>query len=52
MSAAVRQGVTVVENREAAREGQSKGIALWRVAWAFGFVFDVDAFVSALERQP
>lgn len=52
MCSALRQAVTAVENRETAREEQSKSIALWRVALAFGFVFDVDAFVSALERQP
>jgi hypothetical protein len=50
MCSALRQAVTAVENRETAREEQGKEIALWRVALAFGFVFDVDTFVGALER--
>lgn len=48
MCSAFRQAVTAVENRETAREELGKNIALWRVALAFGFVFDVDAFVGAL----
>jgi hypothetical protein len=52
MCSALRQAVTAVENRETAREEQAKQIALWRVALAFGFVFDVETFVGALERRP
>lgn len=44
----IRQATTCVENRETAREELNKREALWRVALAFGFVFDVDDFVSGL----
>ena len=49
MCSALRQAVTAVENRETARKEVCKEIALWRVALAFGFVFDVDDFVAALD---
>ena len=39
-----------VENRESAAAQLCKEFALWRVALAFGFVFDVDDFVAALQR--
>jgi hypothetical protein len=48
MCSAIRQAVTAVENKETAREELCKQIALWRVALAFGFVFDVDDFIAAL----
>jgi hypothetical protein len=50
MCSALRQAVTAVENKETAREELCKQIALWRVALAFGFVFDVGDFVAALRR--
>ncbi len=49
MCSALRQAVTAVENRETARAELCKEIALWRVALAFGFVFDVEDLVKALE---
>lgn len=51
MCSAIRQAVTAVENRETAREELCKEIALWRVALAYGFVFNVDDLVSAI-RAP
>lgn len=48
MCSAFRQAVTAVENRETARQELCKQIALWRVALAFGFVFDVDEFLQSL----
>lgn len=51
MCSAIRQAVTAVENKETAREELCKQIALWRVALAFGFVFDVDDFISALAHK-
>ena len=48
MCSALRQAVTAVENRETARNELCKEIALWRVALAFGFVFDVEDFVAAI----
>ncbi|MBC8218746.1 MAG: hypothetical protein H8E73_09800, partial [Planctomycetes bacterium] len=45
---ALRQATTAVENRETARNELCKEIALWRVALAFGFVFDVDDFINAI----
>ena len=49
MCSALRQAVTAVENKETARDELCKEIALWRVALAFGFVFDVDEFIRAIE---
>jgi len=48
MCSAFRQAVTAVENKETARKELCKELALWRVALAFGFVFDVDDFIAAL----
>ncbi|HYF50102.1 MAG TPA: hypothetical protein VEJ63_11900 [Planctomycetota bacterium] len=48
MCSALKQAVTAVENKETAREELCKQLALWRVALAFGFVFDVDEFTRAL----
>jgi hypothetical protein len=36
-----------VENRESAREEWGKELGLWRVALAFGFVFDSDVLIRA-----
>ncbi len=52
LCSAFRQAVTAVENRETARHELCKQIALWRVALAFGFVFDVDEFVRCLPALP
>ena len=38
----IRQAVTAVENRETAESEAGKEHALWRVALAFGFVFELD----------
>jgi hypothetical protein len=48
MCSAIRQAVTAVENKETARDEICKEIALWRVALAFGFVFDLDDFLAGL----
>ncbi len=44
----IQQATIAVENRETAREERCKEIALWRVALAFGFVFDLDDFFAGL----
>ena len=44
----LRQAVTAVENKESARTEAHKAEALWRVALAFGFVFDLNNFVRQL----
>lgn len=49
MCSALRQAVTAVENKETARRELCKELGLWRVALAFGFVFDVDTLVGALK---
>jgi len=49
LCSAIRQATTAVENKETARQELNKESALWRVALAFGFVFDVDDIVAALE---
>ncbi len=46
----LREATTAVENKETARNELCKEIALWRVALAFGFVFDVDDFVNAIKK--
>lgn len=48
MCSALRQATTAVESRETARQELCKEIALWRIALAYGFVFDVDSFLSGL----
>jgi hypothetical protein len=52
MCSAFRQAVTAVENKESARLESHKEEALWRVALAFGFVFDVDRFISHALHPP
>lgn len=47
----IRQATTAVENKETAREELCKEIALWRVALAFGFVFDLEDFLRGLEES-
>lgn len=51
MCSAFRQAVTAVENKETAREELCKQIGLWRVALAFGFVFDVPDFIEAIQKD-
>jgi hypothetical protein len=51
MCSVLRQAVTAVENKETARHEVAKEIGLWRVALAFGFVFNVHDFVSAITRS-
>ncbi len=48
MCSALRQAVTAVENRDSAAAELAKELALWRVALAFGFVFDVADLVAAV----
>jgi len=48
LCSALRQAVTAVENKETARSELCKELALWRVAIAFGFVYDVDDLIRAL----
>jgi len=50
LCSALRQATVAVENKDTAGRQLCKEIALWRVALAFGFVFDVDDFVSAIQR--
>ncbi len=47
---AIRQAVTAVENKETARLELNKEVALWRVALAFGFVYDADDVIGALSH--
>lgn len=51
LCSAIRQAVTAVENKETAREQLNKEAALWRVALAFGFVYDADDFVTAIGQS-
>lgn len=50
MCSAIRQAVTAVENKETARTECCKELALWRVALAFGFVYDVEDFTMAIKN--
>jgi len=45
---AVRDATTSVENRESARTQSHQEEALWRVALAFGFVFDTADLLDSL----
>lgn len=45
----IREAVTAIENKETARQQICKQIALWRVAAMFGFVYDLNDFVSAIK---
>ena len=47
----LRQATAAVENKEPARNELCKEIALWRVALAFGFVFDVDDFINTIKKK-
>jgi hypothetical protein len=51
MCSTIPEAVTAVENKETAREELCKQIALWRVALAFGFVFDLDNFIAGLDSE-
>jgi hypothetical protein len=44
----VRQAVTAVENRETARDGTAKEVALWMTAAGFGFVYDLEDLIRSL----
>lgn len=44
----IRQAVTAIENKETARAEICKGIALWRVALLFGFVYDLEDFIGGI----
>ena len=46
----LRQATCAVENKETAREELNKAEGLWRVALAFGFVYEVGDFVKALRQ--
>jgi hypothetical protein len=50
MCSAFRQAVTAVENHQSARGELNKELALHRVSMMFGFVYDVNTFISALEK--
>ncbi|MFC5648198.1 hypothetical protein ACFPYJ_03525 [Paenibacillus solisilvae] len=50
LCSAIRQAVTAVENKETARQELNKELALWRVALAFGFVYDADDIIQAIAR--
>lgn len=52
MCSVLRQAVTAVENKESARCETHKQEALWRIALAFGFVFDVDDLITTLKATP
>jgi len=47
---ALRQATTAVENKETARTQLCKEVGLWRVSLLYGFVFDVDALINALQQ--
>lgn len=44
----IREATTAVESAESARNEQAKALALWRVALAFGFVFELADFLEGL----
>jgi hypothetical protein len=48
----IREAVTAVENKESARQELNKEFGLWRVAIAFGFVFNLSDFLVGLTAKP
>lgn len=52
MCSTIREATIAVENADSAREQVAKQIALWRVALAFGYVFDQADFLVALDSIP
>ena len=48
MCSTIKEATTAVENKESARAELYKQEALWCVAIAFGFVFDLDDLMSAI----
>lgn len=49
MCSTIRQATTAVENKESAEKQTCKAIALWRVALAFGFVYDDADFIETMK---
>ena len=49
LCSAIREVVTAVENKETARGEVAKELALWRVSAGYGFVYQMDPFIRALE---
>jgi len=47
---AVRQAVTAIENKETARKELAKELALYYVGLLYGFVFEVEDVIAALEK--
>ncbi len=45
----IRQATSAVENAESCTDEWAKQIALWRLSLMFGYVFDLDPVLSALE---
>lgn len=48
---AMKDAVCAVENRETAAEETAKGLALWRVSLAYGFVFESTDFIKAIAEK-
>jgi len=46
---AFREAVTAIENKESVQGEWNKRNALWQVALLYGYVYEVDAFVRALD---
>ena len=44
----IRQATTAVENKESARHELCKALALWRIAIAFGYVYDLEDFLRGI----
>ena len=51
LCSAIRQAVTACESKETARNELAKEVALWLVAVNFGFVFDLDDLLTALNMS-
>ena len=47
----IKEATTAVENKETARAQTCKEVALWRVALAFGFVFEMADVIAAIEKR-
>ncbi|TMV49589.1 hypothetical protein FE783_13905 [Paenibacillus mesophilus] len=47
----IREAVTAIETKETARHERAKDLALWRVSILFGFVYELDDFVTAIRSR-
>lgn len=48
---AIREAVTAIETKESAPYEGAKAIALWRISILFGFIYELDDFITAIRSD-